>query len=74
MLDLMVWEGMGAPGKAYVHDNVMLGRSGWAGSQKYGGAVWSGDTQSTVSGALPTVLPLRATCHSPVSARFSCSC
>ena len=57
MLDLAIWEGMvgpsagpsagGAPRKPYVNDNVMLGRSGWAGSQKYGGAVWSGDTQST---------------------------
>ena len=46
MLDLAIWEGMGehGPGKA---DNVMLGRAAWAGSQKYGGAVWSGDTQST---------------------------
>jgi alpha-D-xyloside xylohydrolase len=25
----------------------MLGRSAWAGSQRYGGATWSGDTQST---------------------------
>jgi alpha-D-xyloside xylohydrolase len=47
MLDMMVWEGMGAPGKQYEHDNVMLGRSAWAGSQRYGGAVWSGDTSST---------------------------
>eukprot|EP00037_Helgoeca_nana_P024508 m.260952 g.260952 ORF g.260952 m.260952 type:complete len:715 (-) comp26656_c0_seq3:208-2352(-) len=47
MLDLAIWEGMGAPGKQYEHDNVMLGRAGWAGSQKYGGAVWSGDTEST---------------------------
>lgn len=47
MLDLMVYEGMGAPGKEYEHDNVMLGRSAWAGSQRYGGATWSGDTQST---------------------------
>ena len=31
----------------YVHDNVMLGRAAWAGSQKYGGGVWSGDTKST---------------------------
>lgn len=27
-------------------DNVMLGRSAWAGSQRFGGAVWSGDTSS----------------------------
>jgi alpha-D-xyloside xylohydrolase len=47
MLDLMVYENMGAPGKQYEHDNVMLGRSAWAGSQRYGGATWSGDTQST---------------------------
>jgi alpha-D-xyloside xylohydrolase len=47
MLDLMIYEGMGAPGKEYEHDNVMLGRSGWAGSQRFGGAVWSGDTKST---------------------------
>ena len=47
MLDLMIHEGMGAPGKEYEHDNVMLGRSGWAGSQRFGGAVWSGDTKST---------------------------
>jgi alpha-glucosidase (family GH31 glycosyl hydrolase) len=47
MLDLAVYEGMGAPGKEYEHDNVMLGRAAWAGSQRYGGAVWSGDTQST---------------------------
>mmetsp|Transcript_1240 Transcript_1240/g.4154 ORF Transcript_1240/g.4154 Transcript_1240/m.4154 type:complete len:471 (+) Transcript_1240:92-1504(+) len=46
MLDIMVWEGMGAPGKDYADDNVMLGRSAWAGSQRYGGAVWSGDTSS----------------------------
>lgn len=25
----------------------MLARSAWAGSQRYGAAVWSGDTQST---------------------------
>ena len=51
MLDLAIWEGMGAPARApakrHAHGNVMLGRSAWAGSQKYGGAVWSGDTQST---------------------------
>ncbi len=46
MLDLMVWEGMGAPGKVYEHDTVQLARSAWAGSQRYGGAVWSGDTHS----------------------------
>eukprot|EP01051_Picozoa_sp_SAG22_P022364 SAG22_NODE_5325_length_1036_cov_1.532551_3_plen_132_part_01 len=47
MLDLAIYEGMGAPGKEYAHDSVMLARSAWAGSQKYGSAVWSGDTQST---------------------------
>lgn len=47
MLDLAVYDGEGAPGKAYVNDNVMLGRAAWAGSQRYGGGVWSGDTQST---------------------------
>lgn len=46
MLDKMVWEGMAAPGMEYANDNVMLGRSAWAGSQRYGGAVWSGDTSS----------------------------
>ena len=46
MVDQMVWEGMGAPGKEYANDNVMLGRSAWAGSQRFGGAVWSGDTHS----------------------------
>jgi hypothetical protein len=28
-------------------DSVMLGRSAWAGSQRYGVAVWSGDTNSS---------------------------
>ena len=28
------YEGMGAPGKEYAGDNVMLGRAGWAGSQR----------------------------------------
>ena len=37
MLDIAVHEGEGAPGKKYEHDNVMLGRSAWAGSQRYGG-------------------------------------
>ena len=37
MLDIAVYEGEGAPGKKYEHDNVMLGRSAWAGSQRYGG-------------------------------------
>ena len=49
MLDLMVYEGMGAPGTLYPDDNVMLSRSAWAGSQRYGSAVWSGDTSSTFS-------------------------
>ena len=26
---------------------VMLGRSAWAGTQRYGAAVWSGDTDSS---------------------------
>ena len=47
MLNQMVYDNMGAPGAAYEHDNVMLARSGWAGSQRYGTAVWSGDTSST---------------------------
>eukprot|EP01051_Picozoa_sp_SAG22_P000313 SAG22_NODE_7_length_40155_cov_25.241356_26_plen_226_part_00 len=46
MVDKMVYEGMGAPGTEYPADNVMLGRSAWAGSQRFGGAVWSGDTHS----------------------------
>lgn len=29
---------MGAPGKEYVNDNVMLARSAWAGTQRYGTA------------------------------------
>ena len=45
-VDQMVFEGMGAANKQYHHDNVMLGRSAWAGSQRFGGAVWSGDTHS----------------------------
>jgi len=34
MVDKMIWEGM-TQGKSapYKHDNVMLGRSAWAGSQ-----------------------------------------
>jgi len=47
MVSQMLYEGMGAPGKPYAGDNVMLGRSAWAGTQRFGGAVWSGDTQST---------------------------
>jgi len=46
MLDQMVYEGMTASDSKYKHDNVMLARSAWAGSQKFGGAVWSGDTSS----------------------------
>ena len=34
MLDRMIYDGMGAPGKEYEKDNVMLGRSAWAGSQR----------------------------------------
>jgi len=47
MVDRMIYDGEGAPGKMYTKDNVMLSRSAWAGSQRYGAAVWSGDTQST---------------------------
>lgn len=47
MLELAIYEGMGAPGEQYEHDTVMLGRAAWAGSQRYGTGVWSGDTQST---------------------------
>lgn len=38
------WEGMKAEGEA---DIVTLCRSAWAGSQRYGAAVWSGDILST---------------------------
>jgi hypothetical protein len=34
MLALTIYEGMGAPGTEFPADNVMLGRAGWAGSQK----------------------------------------
>ena len=44
MLARMVYEGMGKSDLA--DDNVMLGRSAWAGSQRFGAAVWSGDTRS----------------------------
>jgi alpha-D-xyloside xylohydrolase len=44
MLARMVFDGMGQLGLA--GDNVMLGRSAWAGSQRFGAAVWSGDTRS----------------------------
>eukprot|EP00911_Craspedida_sp_UC1_P000737 UC1_evm1s564 len=47
MVTQMIWEGMAAPGQPYANDNVMLARSAWAGSQRFGAAVWSGDTQST---------------------------
>lgn len=43
-VDKMNWEGM--VGGRYADDIVMLGRSAWAGSQRFGGAVWSGDTTS----------------------------
>eukprot|EP00051_Salpingoeca_urceolata_P015942 m.209021 g.209021 ORF g.209021 m.209021 type:complete len:813 (-) comp18544_c0_seq3:63-2501(-) len=43
MVDQMVWEGMH---EAFGNDTVMLARSAWAGSQRFGGAVWSGDTHS----------------------------
>ena len=39
----MVYEGMSPH---YASDNVMLSRSAWAGSQRFGAAVWSGDTHS----------------------------
>jgi alpha-D-xyloside xylohydrolase len=47
MLAKMVHDGMSELG--YADDNVMLGRSAWAGSQRYGAAVWSGDTKSDFS-------------------------
>jgi len=43
LLDQAYYEGMTALGK----DPVMLGRSAWAGTQRFGGAVWSGDITST---------------------------
>jgi alpha-D-xyloside xylohydrolase len=39
MLNRMVFEGSGG-------ESVVLARSAWAGSQRYGTAVWSGDTSS----------------------------
>jgi len=45
MLERTVDDGMRAAGLA--DDNVMLGRAAWAGSQRLGGGVWSGDTSST---------------------------
>ncbi len=39
-----MWEGMKAAGQ---EDIVTLNRSAWAGSQRYGAAVWSGDIKST---------------------------
>ena len=50
MVDRMVWEGMRNVSGGGDDDGegiVMLGRSAWAGSQRFGGAVWSGDTSST---------------------------
>ena len=38
------YDGMKAEGE---NDTVMLSRSAWAGSQRYGAAVWSGDIYST---------------------------
>jgi len=38
------YDGLKAEGE---HDILMLSRSAWAGSQKYGAAVWSGDVPST---------------------------
>ena len=52
----------GQQGKEYEHDNVMLGRAGWAGSQKYGGAVWSGDTQSTWHDVMPCASSMHCHC------------
>ena len=59
MVDQMVFEGttarrtpppssaMGIYAPPAAEPPVMLGRSAWAGSQRFGGAVWSGDTSST---------------------------
>jgi len=38
------YEGLAAAGEAEV---VLLSRSGWAGSQRYGAVIWSGDVAST---------------------------
>lgn len=39
----MIWEGMRAQGE---HEILSLNRSAWAGSQRYGAAVWSGDIRA----------------------------
>ncbi len=39
----MVWEGMQAQGETEI---LTLNRSAWAGSQRYGAAVWSGDIKA----------------------------
>ena len=39
----MVWEGMQAQGETESPDAI---RSAWAGSQRYGAAVWSGDIKA----------------------------
>jgi alpha-D-xyloside xylohydrolase len=39
----MIWEGMRAEGETEV---LSLNRSAWAGSQRYGAAVWSGDIRA----------------------------
>ena len=43
-LDQAVWEAMEREGKQ--NDFVMLGRASWAGSQRWGGGLWSGDVHS----------------------------
>lgn len=40
----MVWDGMRAQGETEI---LSLNRSAWAGSQRYGAAVWSGDIDAT---------------------------
>jgi alpha-D-xyloside xylohydrolase len=44
MVNQMVYEGTTADNPTL--DNVYLGRSAWAGSQRFGASVWSGDTSS----------------------------
>jgi len=45
VVDQMIWEGQKRQDKKE-NSPVILGRSAWAGSQRFGGAVWSGDTES----------------------------
>ena len=47
------YEGLRASGQ---HDALLLCRSAWAGSQRYGAAVWSGDIESTFE-ALAAQIP-----------------